>query len=161
VRETNDVFAVERIRGVVTPSGELRWLSADAETEIEEPPRYAGQPEDLMPLAEALPHPTGGTKKEPGVKSLPRKLRSHPLFGNQYRLVQAVEGGRNLAECVEYILAALAVAPEDIRPVLLAGLRARYAELQRRPELYPPTHYPWRLRPSVGPDQANSLWLVF
>jgi len=160
--ETGDVFAVAQIRGVVTPSGELQWMSDDAELEILDPPRYAGQPEDLIPQADASPHPGGGTEKKPGsgLRLLPYDLKRHPLFENQFNLVQAVEGRGKLDQNVEYILAALAVSPEELRPVLLAGLRARYAELQRKPELYPPAKYAWRLRPSVGPDLSSSLWML-
>ena len=41
---------------------------------------------------------------------------------------------------MQIILCALAVAPDDVdlRPMLLAGLKARYARVTREPNVFPP-----------------------
>ncbi len=46
---------------------------------------------------------------------------------------------------MQIILCALAVAPDDVdlRPMLLAGLKARYARVTREPNVFPPAQYPW------------------
>ena len=61
---------------------------------------------------------------------------------------------------VEVLLCALAVAPSEdpqLRLMLLAGLKARYAKLTRDPDTYPPSRYPWNGRTAPGADMLEYL----
>jgi hypothetical protein len=60
-----------------------------------------------------------------------------------------VQGWHDPETSVEVLLCARAVAPHDdpeLRPMLLAALKARYAIVQKKPNVYPPDDYPWRGR---------------
>jgi hypothetical protein len=56
---SGDVFAEVEVRGIITPKNELHWLSGDAEVEVIEWPRYADQPENLIPQARPMRTPSG------------------------------------------------------------------------------------------------------
>jgi hypothetical protein len=154
MEDSDDIFAEAEIRGVVTPSNELWWLSGDAKVEIIEPPRYAGDPEDLIPLAQPMPSPRG-VKLQGGVHmEIPDDW--HPLIWQCVELHSSICGWSDIENAVEFILVALAVAPDtgDLRPMLLAGLKARYARLKREKKAFPPARYPWR-RNKTGPDASK------
>jgi hypothetical protein len=146
MERSKNIFAEVQVRGILRPENEVAWtigelwgISGDAEVEIIDPPLYAGQPEDLIPLAEPVKPPanTGSREGWP-----PLIWRSMPL----YRALVPLDDCLN---CVETILCALSVAPPtfDVEPWLLAGLKARHAELLREGDLYSPKEYRWRYKP--------------
>jgi hypothetical protein len=150
MERSSDMFAEVQVRGILRPENEVAWtvgelwfLSGDAEVEIIDPPLYAGQPEDLIPLAEPVKPPasTGSREGWP-----PLIWRSMPL----YRALVPLDGG---VSSVETLLCALSVAPPtfDVKPWLLAGLKARHADLLRDGDLYSPKEYRWRYKP--GPPK--------
>lgn len=159
MEESDDIFAEVEVRGVVTPTNDLWWLSGDAEVEVIELPRYAGQPEDLIPQAQPMGSPEGVKGKTLGGMHVDTPEGWHPLIWKCVRLHSAIRGWSDPEGSVEFILVALAVAPDidDLRPTLLAGLKARYARVKRLPEVYPPARYPWR-RNKTGPDTSMLAW---
>lgn len=159
MEESDDIFAEVEVRGVVTPTNGLWGLSGDAEVEVIDPPRYAGQPEDLVPQAQRIPSPEGVKGKKLGGMRVETPEGWHPLIWKCDRLHSAIRGWSDPESSVESILVALAVAPDidDLRPTLLAGLKARYARVKRLPEVYPPARYPWR-RNKTGPDTSMLAW---
>jgi hypothetical protein len=160
LRQGNDVFAEVTIRGVLTsPTTELRWLSGDAEVEIVQRPRYAGRPEDLVAEATPLQSPTGvNGGAMPGLR-FDTAEGWHPLIWESNTLYSAIRGWSDPEISVQIILCALAVAPDedDLRPILLAGLKARYARVMREPNVFPPAQYPWRNRYEADIDGILSL----
>jgi hypothetical protein len=157
MEDSDDIFAEEEVRGVVTPEGELAWLTGNSQVEVIDLPRYAGQPEELIKQATSVPTPPGAKGKSFGGMSMVTADGWHPLVWNQTTLHSAIQGWSDAQTSVEFILVALTYAPEEVRPTLLAGLRARYARVKRQPELYPPTSNPW-IRNSVGPDLSMLRW---
>lgn len=151
LEDSQDIFAEEQILGVVTTDGQLRWLSGDAMVEVIEPPRYAGQPEDLIPLAGSVAAPEG-SKGKSGVVT---REGWHPIIWHHHALQSCLQGWTDPELSVELILLALTHAPDDVRPTLLAGLRARYARIKRNPDTYPPGRYPW-LPKFNGPKLTGS-----
>jgi Protein of unknown function (DUF2510) len=147
LRQSNDVFAEVDIRGVLTPpTTELRWLSGDAEIEIVQRPRYAGLPENLVAVATPMQSPAGvNGGAMPGL-SYDTAVGWHPLIWESNTLFSAIRGWSDPEISVQIILCALAVAPDDgdLRPMLLAGLKARYARVTREPNVFPPAQYPWQ-----------------
>lgn len=140
---SNDIFAEVEVRGILRPEnevawtiGDLSWLSGDAEVEIIDPPRYAGQPEELIKEAQPVKGPTN-----PG-----RRDDWPPLIWRCEALLRALEPLDGNLSCVDTILCALSVAPPtfDVRPWLLAGLKARYAALLRDGDLWPEKYFYWR-----------------
>jgi hypothetical protein len=155
MEKSDDIFAEVEVRGVLTPDdevawtiGELAWLSGDAEVEILDPPRYAGQPEDLIPLAQPIQSPpdVGSPGGWP-----PLIWKSMPLYRALVPLDDALG-------CVETLLCALSVAPPtfDVQPYLLAGLKARYAKMLREGDLYSEREYRWRY--ASGPELTFTKW---
>lgn len=149
MEKSDDMFAEVEVRGVLTPEletewivGEISWLGGDCVVEIVDPPRYAGQPEDLIPLAEPISGPanTGSPDGWP------------PLLWKSMPLYQALVPLQDSIQCVRTILCALTVAPDtfDVRPWLLAGLKARHAQMVRDSDLYSSREYDWRYR--EGPE---------
>jgi hypothetical protein len=160
LRHSNDVFAEVDVRGVlVPPATEFRWLSGDAEVEITQPPRYAGLPEQLVAQARPVQSPAGvngGTM--PGL-TFDTPEGWHPLIWDSNTLFSAIRGWTDPEISVQIILCALAVAPDDgdLRSMLLAGLKARYARVTRQPNVYPPVRYPWHRKSEPDLDGILSL----
>lgn len=140
VDSSDDVFAEEEVRGVLTSGSELHWMAGDTEVEMIEPPHYAGMPEDLVLQARPIASPAGSKAYSGTFEGWPT------LIWNSHTLYDAIKGYNDYETAVEIILCALSVAPDDgdLGPMLLAGLKARYAALARRPDTYPPAEYPWR-----------------
>jgi hypothetical protein len=63
----------------------------------------------------------------------------HPLIWESNTLFSAIRGWSAPEISVQIILCALAVAPDDVdlRLMLLAGLKARYARVTREPNVFP------------------------
>jgi hypothetical protein len=82
-----------------------------------------------------------------------------PLIWASGTLFSAVGDWNDPEIAVRIILCALPVAPEDgdLRPMLLAALKARYAKVVRSPDVYPPARYPWHRQ--GGPDIDGILKL--
>jgi hypothetical protein len=160
LRQSNDVFAEVNIRGVLTsPTTELRWLSGDAEVEIVQRPRYAGLPEDLLAEARPMQSPTGvNGGAMPGL-TFDTAQGWHPLIWDSNTLYSAIRGWSDPEISVQIILCALAVAPDedDLRPMLLAGLKDRYARVTREPNVFPPAQYPWRRQREADIDGILKL----
>jgi len=160
LRQSNDVFAEVNIRGVLTsPTTELRWLSGDAEVEIVQRPRYAGLPEDLVAEARSMQSPTGvNGGAMPGL-TFDTAEGWHPLIWESNTLYSAIRGWSDPEISVQIILCALAVAPDedDLRPILLAGLKASYARVTREPNVFPPAQYPWRRQREADIDGILKL----
>jgi hypothetical protein len=160
LRQSNDVFAEVNIRGVLTsPTTELRWLSGDAEVEIVQRPRYAGLPEDLLAEARSMQSPTGvNGGAMPGL-TFDTAPGWHPLIWDSNTLYSAIRGWSDPAISVQIILCALAVAPDedDLRPILLAGLKASYARVTKEPNVFPPAQYPWRRQREADIDGILKL----
>lgn len=137
---SDDVFAEEEVRGVLTSGSELHWMAGDTEVEMTELPHYAGEPEDLIMQARPIASPSGSKAYSGTFEGWPS------LIWNCHTLYDAVKGYNDYEIAVEIILCGLSVAPDDgdLRPMILAGLKARYAALARRPDTYPPAEYPWR-----------------
>ena len=74
-------------------------------------------------------------------------------------MFSAIRGWSDPEISVQIILCALAVAPDDVdlRPMLLAGLKARYARVTREPNVFPPAQYPWRQQGEADLDGILSL----
>lgn len=140
LRQSNDVFAEVDIRGVLTPpTTELRFLSGDAEIEIVQRPRYAGLPENLVAEATPMQSPAGVNGGAiPGL-SFDTAAGWHPLIWESNTLFSAIRGWSDPEISVQIILCALAVAPDDVdlRPMLLAGLKARYVRVTGAQRLSP------------------------
>jgi len=132
------------------------WLSGDAEVEMTDAPRYAGDPEGLIALAKPMQTPEGVKGKSLGGMHFETSAGWHPMIWQCSRLFSSIRGWNDVQNAVEFILVALAVAPEagDLRPTLLAGLRAKYASLKPQSDLYPPARYPWRREL----DYSRSYW---
>ncbi|WP_137145099.1 hypothetical protein [Mycolicibacterium sp. CR10] len=146
LRQSDDVFAEVDVRGTITPpSTKLRWLSGDAEVEIIERPRYAGMPDELAASAQPLQSPAGVNGSVMAGLTFDTPKGWHPLIWDSNTLFSAIRGWKDPEISVQIILCALAVAPDDgdLRPMLLAGLKARYARVTREPNVYPPGQYPW------------------
>ena len=145
LRQSNDVFAEVDVRGVlVPPATEFRWLSGDAEVEITQPPRYAGLPEQLVAQARPVQSPAGvNGGAMPGL-TFEHAQGWHPLIWDSNTLFSAIRGWTDPEISVQIILCALAVAPDDgdLRPMLLAGLKARYARVTRQPNVLSPGALP-------------------
>lgn len=158
MEQSEDIFAEVEIRGVATLDGELCWLSGDAAVEIIDEPRYAGDPEDLVRLAQPMATPAGVKGKNLGGMQMQTADGWHPLIWHCSRLHSAIIGWTDVELAVQFILGALAVAPEsgDLRPTLLAGLKAKYAKLKREADVYPPARYPWRRQL----DYRNSYFML-
>ncbi len=155
MQRSNDIFAEVEIRGILRPEnevawtiGELSWLSGDAEVEIIEPPRYAGQPEDLIALAQPVKGP-----QNPGSRD-----GWPPLIWQSDPLHSALVPLQSSLPCVDTLLCALSVAPPtfDVVPWLLAGLKARYAQVLREADSWPERSYYWRYQD--GPPE--DCWLT-
>lgn len=152
---TNDEnpFVTVQIRGVIS-NGELEWLPEDAEVDVVEGPRFAGQPEELVREARPIAAPEGS-------KGLMKTPDGWPdLIWNSDIVYSPVQGWEDPELAVEVLMCALAVAPEqdpDLRPMLLAALKARYAKLRRDPDTYPPAAYPWRGRTTPNKDMLEYL----
>jgi hypothetical protein len=146
-------FVTVRIRGVIN-NGELAWLPEDAEVEVVEGPRFAGQPEDLITQARPIAAPEGS-------KGVMKTADGWPdLIWNSDIVHSPVQGWTDPEIAVEVLMCALAVAPEhdpDLRPMLLAALKARYAKLAKDPDTYPPSAYPWRGRTTPNKDMLEYL----
>lgn len=154
MEKSSDLFAEVDVRGILTPEnavdwaiGTLWWLSGDAEVEMVTPPRYAGQPEDLIKLATPVKSPTSSGMPD----GWP------PLIWKSMPLYRALDSLDDALTCVENLLCALSVAPDvvDVKPWLLAGLKARYAKLLRGP--YSEREYYWRFQDGPSPDRWE--WL--
>ncbi|MCU1698973.1 MAG: hypothetical protein JWR34_5036 [Mycobacterium sp.] len=160
LRQSTDVFAEVDVRGVLTPpSTELCWLSGDAEVEVVQRPRYAGLPEDLVAQATPTQSPAGvNGGVMPGL-TFDTAEGWHPLIWDSNTLFSAIRGWTDPELSVQIILCALAVAPDDsdLRPMLLAGLKARYARVTGEPNVYPPAGYPWRRQAAPDLDGILSL----
>ena len=145
VEPNDDVFAGVGVRGVLASGSDLHWMSGDTEVEMIELPRYAGMPEDLVPQARPIASPWGSTRYQGISEGWP------PLIWNSHTLYRAIKGYDDYDTAVGVIPCALSVAPDDgdLRPMLLAGLKARYAELLQYGDSYP---QPWRTHkePSEG-----------
>ena len=159
LRVCADIFAEVDVRGVLVSTAELHWLSADAEVEIIERPRYADLPENVVPQARPMPTPfgvNGGVM--PGLRPFDTADGWPPLIWASEQLYKAVRGWMDPQISVEIILCALAVAPDDgdLRSMLLAGLKARHARLLRD-DMNRPARYPWHRQ--GGPDIDGILSL--
>jgi hypothetical protein len=83
----------------------------------------------------------------------------HPLIWESNTLFSVIRGWSDPEISVQIILCALAVAPDggDLRQMLLAGLKARYARVTREPNVFPPAQYPWRRQSEADIDGILSL----
>lgn len=146
--EPDNTFAAVELRGVLGTSPELQWLPDDAEVEIVELPRFAGQPDDLLRGFEPMKAPEGSK----GVLMTAEGF--HPLIWDCEPLFSHVQALSDPELSVEVLLCALRVAPDDgiLRPQLLSALRARYARVVKHSDTYSPERYPWRgtLEPSTS-----------
>ena len=147
-------FVTVEIRGVFGADGELAWLPDDAEVDVVEPVRYAGQPEELIKQVVPVAAPVGskGVMKTP--EGWPELIWLSDIVHSP------VQGWTDPEIAVEVLMCALAVAPATdpaLRPILLAGLNARYAKLVKKPDTYPPEDYPWRGRTSPGEGMLEYL----
>ena len=117
-------------------------------------PRYADQPENLIAQAGPMQTPSGVASAAFAGGSMDTSDGWNPLIWASQPLYAAIRPTVDYEIAVETLLCALAVAPEtgDLRPILLAGLRARYAKVARDKNTYPPAQYPWRRQ--VEPDRA-------
>jgi hypothetical protein len=111
-------------------------MAGDTEVEMIELPHYAGMPEDLIPQARPMASPKG-------LDGWP------PLIQQSYPLRRVVGQLDDEDDAVEAVLCALSVAPDvgDLRPMLLALLKANYAKVVRYEY-----RQPWRTQkvPSEG-----------
>ncbi|MBB6037758.1 hypothetical protein [Phytomonospora endophytica] len=152
--EDENPFALVQIRGLLHGHRGLVWLPEDAEVEIVDLPRYAGRPEDLVKQAKPVRAPAGS-------KGVLKTAEGWPeLIWRSDIVYSPVQGWDDAEIAVEVLLCALAVAPDDdpsLKPMLLAALAARYAALQRDPQTYPTTRYPWRNRAAPGSDMLEYL----
>jgi hypothetical protein len=146
MEESDDIFAEVEIRGIVTAAGDLWWLSGDAQVEVLEWARYAGQPEDFISAAPAIKSPAGVNGGRLGGMTMDTPAGWPELIWKSTGLHSAIRGWKDPEFSVEEILCALAVAPNDdaVRATLLAGLKARFARVVNDPRTYPPDRYPWR-----------------
>jgi hypothetical protein len=143
---SDNVFAEVEVRGVLaSTTAEIHWLSGDAEIEMLAEPRYADLPENLIPLAQPVQTPAGFAKDTGRGFTMDTPEGWPPLIWASSTLYSAVRGWTDPEGSVAIILCALTVAPDigDLRPMLLAGLKARYAMVARLPDVYPPARYPW------------------
>lgn len=153
-RDENPFVTVE-IRGLLGPDEELVWLPEDAQVEVVEPVRYAGMPEDLIKEAKPVKPPKGslGTFKTP--EGWPELIWDSDI------VCHAVQGMTDPQIEVETLMCGLAVAPTrdpDVRLMMLAALKARYAMVSKDPLTYPPERYPWRK--GTAPDEGKLEYLA-
>jgi len=145
--DSDDVFAEVDLCGVLTSGSEHHWMAGDTEVEMIELPHYAGMPEDLILQARPIASPKGGT------------LSSEwpPLIRHSYPLRRAVHGDYDYDASVEVLLCALSVAPDvgDLRPMLLAGMKANYARVVRYASAYP---QPWRTQKVPDEGMLRVMW---
>lgn len=121
-------------------------------------PQYADSPENLVAQARPMITPAGvGGGHAPGL-NFDTPAGWPPLIWESNTLFSAVRGWDDPEIAVQIILCALAVAPDedDVRPTLLAALKARFARVTREPNVYPPARYPW-LRGEPDIDRILSL----
>jgi hypothetical protein len=139
---SDDVFAEVDVRGVLTAGSELHWMAGDTEVEMIELPHYAGMPEDLVLQARPIASPAGSKAYSGAADGWP------PLIWNSHTLYRAVKGYDDYHTAVEKILCALSVAPDDgdLRPMLLASLKANHARVLRHA-------YPQAWRTDKGPTE--------
>lgn len=154
--ETNsdNPFAVNRIRGIIHSNRGLIWIPENAEVKVVRPPRYAGKPEDLIRQARPVKAPAGSKGVVKTADGWP------PLIWQSDLVFSPVQGWDDAETAVEVLMCALAVAPNDdpdLKPMLLAALTARYARLVKDPKTYPPNQYPWRNRSTPGPTMLKYL----
>lgn len=137
----DDPFATVEVRGVVGADGRLIWLPDDAVVEMVAPPRYADDPARLLAApAVKVSAPAGSRGVMKTSEGWP------PLIWESDMLHSAVQGWTDAEIAVSVLLCALHVAPETgmLRPMLIAGLRARYAKMLKHPDVYEPARFPWR-----------------
>jgi hypothetical protein len=135
-----DPFATFEVRGVIDRGEGLVWLPDDAKVEVVERLRFAGMPEDLIKLAKPIAAPEGS-------KGVVKSAEGWPdLIWKSDIIYSPVQGWDDPQTSVEVILCALNVAPDDgdLRPMLLAALKARYAVIMKKPNVYPPTEFSWK-----------------
>ena len=153
VRDENP-FATVEIRGVIDSAAGLVWLPDDAEVEIVDGPKYAGQPVELIKQATPVKAPAGSKGVVVTAEGWPQLIWESDIVHSP------VQGWTDPEIAVEVLMCALSVAPTDdpqLRPMLLAGLAARYAMLVKDPRTYPPEKYPWRGRAEPGADFLEYL----
>lgn len=136
----DDIFGTVKVRGLIDSSASLVWFPSDATVEVVEEPRYAGRPEDLVKQAVPVKAPAGSrglVKTRDGWRT---------LIWDSDLVHSPIQGWNDVEIAVEILLCAIAVAPSNgdpnLRPMLLAGLKARYLDLRSDPETYPPDRYP-------------------
>jgi hypothetical protein len=147
-------FATVEIRGVIDSAAGLVWLPDDAEVDIVEGPKYAGQPEELIKQVTPVKAPAGSQGAVASPEGWPQLIWESDIVHSP------VQGWTDAEISVEVLMCALTVAPNDdplLRPMLLAGLAARYANLVKHPRTYPPEKYPWRGRTEPAADFLEYL----
>lgn len=145
LESSDDVFAEVDMRGVLISDSELCWMAGDTEVQMIEPPHFAGQPEELLKQATPVASPKGSSAHFDTSEGWPDLIWASPT------LLHAIKSYHDYGPSVEVLLCALAVAPDvgDLRPMLLAGLKANYARVSRHPDVY---DQPWRTKKK--PDDA-------
>ena len=144
-------FVSVRIQGVVDDDAHLSWLPDDATVDVVEETRYAGMPQDLVTAATPVQTPAGSrgiVKTEEGW---------HELIWNNSSLHAALVGWTDAQIATAEILCALTFAPDsaDLRPMLLAGLKAQFAKVARTPGVNPPAMYPWHNGTTLDPEDLK------
>ncbi|MEB3023565.1 hypothetical protein [[Mycobacterium] crassicus] len=148
---SDDVFAECDMRGVLTSGSELCWIAGDSEVEMMQPPRYAGLPEELVAEAKPIASPAGSKAYSGTAEGWP------PLIWKSRTVYSAIKYD-DYDTAVEVLLCALSVAPDDgdLRPMLLASLKAKYARVLRNADSYP---QPWRTQKSPSSAMLDVLRL--
>lgn len=132
-----DELAPYELRGLLAENArQLTWLLDDTVVEVVETPKTLARPEDL--IADA-----------PEARARTRELFSsgdfRQIIEDSDRVWEAVANTDDPEFAVENLLLALNVAPDlpVVKDMMIAALAARFVDVQRNPETYPPTRYPW------------------
>jgi hypothetical protein len=132
-----DSLAPYEIRGLVRSNDDhITWLPDDTVVEVAGGPTLAGRPEVLAEGAARV------RVTDPDLAG-----SWHPLIWGSEAVMGPVSNTVDPEHGTEALLFALSVVPKvpEVQEVLLAALKARYAQVVRNPRTYPPESYPWAL----------------
>ncbi|PRC49430.1 hypothetical protein C6A85_74750, partial [Mycobacterium sp. ITM-2017-0098] len=87
-------------------------------------PHYAGIPEDLIEQARPVTSPSGSRGYSDSPDGWPPLIWASETLHRAFKYT-------DYDTAVEIFLCALSVAPDDLRPMLLAGLKANHARVLR------------------------------
>lgn len=130
-----DSLAPYEFRGLVRPNDDhITWLPDDTVVEVTSGPTFAGRPEVLA---------VGASRVRVTDPDLAESW--HPLIWESEAVMGPVSNTVDPEHGTEALLFALSVAPNvaEVREILLAALKARYTQVVRDPQTYPPARYPW------------------